>query len=99
MSTTNDIKTSAIELAIVEYQDDDQAEDIRDELHALLAEITRLRALLASGQCVDLAKLTDSELGGKSVHSGNCDDADCDTRISFGEDLRQWLLEKAGVKL
>lgn len=49
-------------------------------------ELDRLRALLASGQCVDLAKLDDLDL----YASPNERD---------GQHLRDWLIEKAGVKL
>lgn len=91
------VKTDAIELAIVEYTEDDaQAEAIRAELVAIkaeLAELDRLRALLASGQCVDLAKVEDQRLMGEMYAASQ-------RQFSNGPGrMRRFLIDQAGVKL
>lgn len=55
-------------------------------------ELTRLRALLASGQCVDLARVSDEEV--LIEHLGGLKWPD----VSDVRALRAWLIEKAGVK-
>ena len=60
-----------------------------------LAELERMRVLLASGQCVDLAQLEGVELGERSDDICRTERylTSCDTKI------KAWLIEKAGVKL
>lgn len=97
------MKTDAIDEAILEATqravrrgfDADVFDEARAQLDALKAELARLRALLASGKCVDLARVTDAEVGTKVLHSWrDC----CATPEAFDEELRSMLVEKPGVK-
>jgi hypothetical protein len=62
------------------------------ELEQLRIENARLRSLLSSGRCVDLAKVTDAEIGSAvSAHPV--------TNAEEGASVRAALLELAEVKL
>jgi hypothetical protein len=69
--------------------------DARTELDALKAELTRLRALLASGQVVDLARVDAAACHGRHFVSHGLD---MRVFLSEGGTVREWLIEKAGVK-
>ena len=56
-------------------------------------ELTRLRALLASGKCVDLARVTDGELANTLVLDGPFL-----MRVAIVSRVRAWLIDKVGVK-
>ncbi len=61
-----------------------------------LAELESLRALLASGQCVDLARVTEQELT-SLVTLPECRFSDT---VTFpASTAKGWLISKAGVKL
>ncbi len=68
------------------------------------AELERLRTLLASGQCVDLAKVTEHDFATNYEHASAFDLLDNHWIAKpFGDiasqvTLRQWLISKAGVK-
>lgn len=62
-----------------------------DELEAAEAELTRLRALLASGQVVDLARIPDGLLAGAM-------DSDLNfiVRLGIAHEFKRWLIDTAG---
>lgn len=65
------------------------------EAESVRIKLADLKALLASGQCVDLARVNDLELGGESVELFSRESS----MNEDGRDLKAWLIEKAEVKL
>lgn len=64
---------------------------------AVLDLMQRRTVPAATGsQWVDLARVTDEELGSRTPHGADCVNSSCDTLLSYGEDLRAWLIEKCG---
>ncbi len=60
-------------------------DEVQFERDKLRVELKELRTMLALGQCVDLSKLDDLDLHASPIERG------C-------QRLRDWLIEKAGVK-
>lgn len=71
---------------------------VKAERDAAQAELTRLRALLASGQCVDLARVTDDALYTAAHEAYVMAGFDHRSDARFAAEFRAWLVEKAGVK-
>lgn len=76
----------------------DAAAKLRGELRDAQGEVSRLVALLASGQCVDLAKLSDDALIG-SIMGDLVNFVPQSVIDESAAESRQWLISKAGVKL